>query len=595
MEHTATSTLIRGDEFERALRPLDVRPETSQDYLRQGNPNDKTRRWYRITEGRAVFLSCFGINFAVAWLLDMKYRAFVGDAFSHMANGFYILYSRDPHLAAVGFVWPPLQSIADMIPLLGNHLWPALSHNDMAGSLVSALAMAGAAFQIAASLREWGVSRFPRLFLTACFALNPMILLYAGNGMGEGLYVFTLVASTRYLLRWVHKGDLRSLAYSGIALACSYLCRYESVGSLALAALVVGVVSFSRADGTRESRIKTGLSDLVIFTAPAIVTIAGWAIASYVIVGTFFAEFSSSYGDLKSVKGQLFLNFHGRVLYEFHSMVALAFSLPLLLVASIAVAIARRDARVLAPIALLGGGYATDLMLFLKGDLTASFRYFILAFPFVVFLLGSLVAAIRKPGPAPENATNPPRVSRRWGGVLRAVAALILIVAIMVPTAVTTWTAMLNPRVGTYEEDQIGWIFKAHPSPDDIASKNNYGWVLAIGDWFTSRHLPDGDVLTDNGGPCMSNIITTIAQPKLFVIPNDRDYQRILADPITFHTHYILQPETFDDAGELASQYPTLWTTGAGFTKMVHEFPHRSGCPPLRLFRVLGHSPAASS
>ena len=592
MEHTATSTLIRGDELEHALGLLDVRPETSRDDLGRGNPNDKTRPRYLLTEGRAVFLSCFGIYFAVAWLLDMTYRAFVDDAFSHMANGFYILYSRDPHLAAVGFVWPPLQSMADMVLLLGNHVWPALSHNDMAGSIVSGLAMAGAAFQVLAALREWGVGRIPRLVLTACFALNPMILLYAGNGMGEGLYVFTLVASTRYLLRWIHKGDLRSLAYSGLALACSYLCRYESVGSLALATFVVGVVSLSRAEGTRQSRIKTALSDLVIFTAPAIVTIAGWAITSYVIVGVFFAEFSSSYGDLKSVKYQLFLNFHGRVLYELHTLEALGLFLPLLLVASIAVAIARRDARILAPMALLGGGYATDLILFLKGDITASFRYFIVAFPFVVFLLGSLVA--RKPGPAPEDATNPPRVSRRWGGVAYAVAAVMLILAIMVPTAATTGVAMLNPSVGTYEENQIGWIFKAHPSASDIANKNSYAWYSAIGDWFTSRHLPDGDVLTD-AGTCMSNLITTIAQPKLFVIPNDRDYQRILADPITFHTHYIFQSEPVGSAGELASQYPNLWSTGAGFTKKVHEWPGGSACPAFRLFRVLGHSPAASS
>ena len=164
-----------------------------------------------------MFLLCFGIYFTVAWLLDLKYRAFIPDAFSHMANGFYILYSRDPHLAAVGFVWPPLQSIADTVFLLGNHLWPALSHNDMAGSMVSGLAVAGAAFQILAALREWGVSQIPRLVLTACFALNPMMLLYAGNGMSEGLYMFTLVASTRYLLRWIHKGDLRSLAYAAVA------------------------------------------------------------------------------------------------------------------------------------------------------------------------------------------------------------------------------------------------------------------------------------------------------------------------------------------------------------------------------------------
>jgi hypothetical protein len=591
MEHTASPTLIRGEEFDHPLGPLDVRPEIPRtDDLRGGGKNDETRPGHLITEGRAVFLSCFGINFAVAWLLDMTYHAFTDDAFSHMANGFYILYSRDRHLAAVGFVWPPLQSIADLVLLLGNHLWPALSHNDMAGSIVSALAMAGAAFQIAACLREWGVSRLPRLFLTACFALNPMILLYAGNGMTEGLYVFTMVASTRYLLRWISKGDLRSLAYSGLAIACSYLVRYESVGGLALATLVVGGVSFSRADGTRKSRIKTGLGDLIIFTAPAVVTIAGWAIASYVIVGVFFAEFSSAYGNLASVKYQLFLNLHGRVLYEFHSLVALGLFLPLLLVASSVVAIARRDARILAPMAILGGGYAADLILFLKGDLTASFRYFILAFPFAVFLVGALIAAIQKQGPAPEKAINPQRVSRTGRGFSRTAAAVMLVAAIMVTTFFTTWSAMLNPNVGTYEEAQIGWIFRAHPNATDIASKNSYNWVLAMGDWFTSRHLPDGDVLTD-AASCMSNLIVTIAQPKLFVIPNDRDYQQILADPISFHTNYILEADPQGQAGtDLATQYPNLWSTGAGFTKMVHQFPNRSACPEFRLFRVLGHS-----
>jgi len=162
---------------------LDIGPEISRPVdLCRGRGNHETRRRYLITEGRAVFLLCFGIYFTVAWLLDIKYRAFTPDAFSHMANGFYILYSRDPHLAAVGFVWPPLQSIASMVILLGNHHWPALSHNDMAGSIVSGLAMAGVAYQIFATLREWGVGRIPRLVLTACFALNPMMLLYAATG-----------------------------------------------------------------------------------------------------------------------------------------------------------------------------------------------------------------------------------------------------------------------------------------------------------------------------------------------------------------------------------------------------------------------------
>ena len=291
MEHTITSTMVREQCVEAQITDLAERRviQTPQDGPLVQPPKTRSLGPRTLSEGRLVFLLSFGLYFAVAWLLDLKYRTFWPDSVSRMANGFYILYSRDPHLAAVGFVWEPLQSIADAVFLIGNHLWPALSHNNMAGSLVSALAMAGAAYQICAALREWDVSRVPRLVLTAFVALNPLVMLYGGNGVSEGLYVFTLVASTRYLLRWVHKGDLRSLAYAGVALGFGYLTRNEAVGGVALGAIVVGLVSLSRADGTRLSRVKTAMADLAIFVAPPFIAAAGWAITSFVITGEFFA------------------------------------------------------------------------------------------------------------------------------------------------------------------------------------------------------------------------------------------------------------------------------------------------------------------
>jgi hypothetical protein len=36
-----------------------------------------------------------------------------------------------------------------------------------------------------------------------------------------------------------------------------------------------------------------------------------------------------------------------------------------------------------------------------------------------------------------------------------------------------------------------------------------------------------------------------------------------------------------------------MWSTGDGFTKMVHQFPSRSTCPEFRLFQVTGHPNAA--
>ena len=34
-----------------------------------------------------------------------------GDAWSRITNAYYVLYSRDPHLAAIGFIWNPLPSL----------------------------------------------------------------------------------------------------------------------------------------------------------------------------------------------------------------------------------------------------------------------------------------------------------------------------------------------------------------------------------------------------------------------------------------------------------------------------------------------------
>jgi hypothetical protein len=594
VEHTVT-TLIREQQLEPPITDLAERQVTYEgsDELHLKDPSSRSLGRRLRHEGALVFLCAFGVYFAAAWLLDLKYRSFSPDAVSRMANGFYILYSRDPHLAAVGFVWEPLQSIADAVVLLGNHLWPALSHNDMAGSLVSALAMAGAVYQLLTALREWGVSRVPRLLLTTFFALNPMIILYGGNGMSEGLYVFTLVASTRYLLRWVHRGDLRSLSYAAIALAFSYLTRNEAIGGAVLGTAVVAAVSFGRASGDRFSRARTALSDAVIFGIPSLIAAAGWAITSYVITGQPFEQFTSIYGTStqQSLLQTKIMTFHGRALFEFHAIGALAPLVPIVLIASLAVAFWRRDPRVLAPLAVLGGALGFDVLAFLDNSIQQWFRYFIAVLPLEILLVGSLIAAVQASRPVTAEG----RASRSGFRILGTLGSVCLVLAVMIPATVTTGSAMFNPKVGILETEQLGFIFHAHPSATDLAYKNNYPWILAIGHYFEGMHLPDGDVVVDNFPECVPPLLTTVSQPKLFVIPNDRDFQRILADPITFHARYILEadPASFPNTA-INIQYPSLWSTGAQFTKVVHKFPSRDACPAFRLFEVLRHSDQVS-
>ena len=594
MEHSATPTLVRDDEVDPGVDALPKSPELPRagDRLAIDGPDDRSLVRRLVGEGCIVFLFSLGLYLTVAVLLDFKYHAFTGDAFSRMANGFYILYSRDRHLAAVGFVWTPLQSLADLVFLLGNHLWPALSHNNMAGSLVSAIAMAGAVYQLRSALREWGLSRVPRLVLTACFALNPMIVFYGGNGMSEGLFLFTLVTSTRYLLRWMRSGDLRSLAYAGVALAFSYLTRNEAAGAAVLGAMAVGIVSYWRTEGLRSSRVKAAASDLAIFAAPPFVAAAGWAITSYVITGHFFEQFTSIYGNSAQ---ELFLHhktFNGRVLFEIHAIGALGSPLlPVVIVAAFVVAAARRDPRMLAPMAVLGGALGFDMLAYLDNSIEDFFRYFIVTVPLEVMLVGSLVAAVQTPRPKPLERSIGAR-SSHWGvRALGALAGVALVLVVMIPASTTTGAAMFNPSIGSEETEEIGFIFHSHLTAADEAQKVHYHQVLALGDYLAGLHLPDGDVVTDNSTKCVPEIITTISQPKLFVIPNDRDFERILADPITFHVHYILEPNPASTPVTAPNiEFPGLWSTGSDFTRMVHQFRARGLCPEFRLFHVISHS-----
>ena len=77
----------------------------------------------------------------LALLLVYVSQAIVGDAWSRVGNAYYMLFSRDPHLAAIGFVWNPLPSLA-VLPLLPFSLiWPDLVGAGLAGNIVSALFM----------------------------------------------------------------------------------------------------------------------------------------------------------------------------------------------------------------------------------------------------------------------------------------------------------------------------------------------------------------------------------------------------------------------------------------------------------------------
>jgi len=522
---------------------------------------------------------------------------------ARMANGSYVVYSRDPHLAAIGFVWNPLMSVLDIVPLLARGLWSPLATHDMAGAIVSALCMVGAVHQIRSALREWGLGRAPRLILVVLFALNPMIVFYAANGMTEALYIFTLVATARYLSRWLRSDDLHSLAYAGAFLGLCYLARNEGAAPAFAAAVVVLAVSRHRASGPKRSRNMTALTETAVFISPFAASFGGWAMVSFIITGQPFGQFSSQYGTAQiAASGFVTPTFSSGLRFEAHVIEYMAPLLPLIVLLALALAWRRKDPLVVVPVATVGAGLAFDVAAFLTGGLLPSYRYWITAIPLEALLAGVVLAPGRRVqgrgglgivDSAADRSlgagfwTRPGVAKRAALGAVSVLTAVVLVV----PSLATTWMGMFSKPYGNEETAALGFIFHRHLTPLDRAAKDHYAAVLAISGYIAHLHLRDGSVVVDNFSTCAPETIVTSADPRVFVIPNDRDFQRILADPLLFHTHYLLVPKPVGVNTLVATNraYPSLYDTGAGFTTLAHQFPERGLCPPMRLYRVFSH------
>ncbi len=567
--------------------------------------------WHRASSESGLVFSLAAMLYLVCGaVLAFHYHSFFGDAVSRMANGFYVFYSRDPHLAAIGFVWNPLQSVADSVPLLLYHVWPPLATRDMAGTIVSSVSMAGAAFQLLAAFREWGVARLPRLVLVGLFALNPMVIYYGANGMSEALYLFTMVAVCRYLARWLRNDDSRSLTYAAVALGLCYLTRNEAVAPAVTAGALVFGVSFYRSAGLRHSRIMSGLTDLAVFLFPFVMGFVGWALVSYVITGSAFDQFTSEYGNSAQIAagaGGGPVHVGPALRLEAEGLLYLA---PLLVVIGVLASIAavrRRDLLVLVPVTVVASALAFDLVAYVSGGIIWSYRYLIATLPLEVLLVGVVLAS--SPARTLKGAIRPrelsnagarPRGLRGWD--VRRVRPGVLTVVIIVlfgASIVTATAGMFNPRVGVEESRNLGFVVHGTGSKVDRGYADDFQRSQNIASAVSSLRLPDGDVIVDNSSPCVPLAIVLSPNPKVFVVPNDRDFQRILADPITFHAHYILVPPS-NEGSLLATtrQYPELYdrgqdTAGQRFATLARSFAGSGGCPAFRLYRVTAETPVS--
>jgi hypothetical protein len=530
----------------------------------------------------------------LAWLAYMAAAAIVvvgahsiiGDAWSRVANGYYVLFSRDPHLAAIGFVWNPLPSLA-VIPLLPlKILWPDMVATGFAGSIISALCMAAAVWELHGIALDWHVRRSARIVATLLFAFNPMIVYYGANGMSEAMFILTLVVAIRYLARWVANPETVSLVVAAFALAAAYMTRYEAVVAALGAFGMVVVLSAWRRTGRPGSRIWEGVADGAVLAVPFATVFVAWAVASWLIVGDPFQQFTSVYGVVSqlavaqsSVAQSTGQGTSAAYLWIAKQILGLEPGLLVLGLLGLAATFRGRHGLTLPAVAILGGVVAFAIFGFLTGRTLGWLRYSITVIP----LASILAFAVLAPNPARTAESGwrafPAKAAGKAAGL-----AVVALIAISVPIGTATMLDPAeNPQYGG-EAFQLRPVLFPNEPPASITPTGQFDVGRQAAAFVDGLNLRNGSVLVD--GAMGFPIILESRNPTQFVTTPDRDFQQALLDPISFHVKYLLVPENvgYQSLDAINRAYPGIYASGAGIGQLVKQFS--AGGNNWRLYEV---------
>lgn len=556
----------------------------------------------------ALFLACAALYLAVGLYLALDVHYIQGDALSRVADTRSALLSRDPHMAALGFVFTPLLALVQL-PLVALSGWfPVLTEYGVTAAVVTSLAMAAAVVQVHGIARDRPCPAWLRWILTAAFALHPMVVYYGGNGMSEAFFVLFVLWAVRRLVRWISTDDVHDLLLSGIALALGFLTRYDALAAAGTATLLVFALSL-----LHSRRWRTALLDAILLAFPTALAFLAWAAASWLVSGVALAQFSSESGNASILAASGGGSSGGLPALGFSlaEIAVLAPALGILLVAVAFAAVARRDPEPLAllvPLAVLGFATATYAL----GMTFPFLRFYICAVPTAVLCAVFLVprggpVPSRRPGPyataraavGESGAGTTARAglgadpgARRGGRAVAAFAAVLLVASVPVGAyalgdpglsqeqyalrALAPWGR--GGRGGPVDESRLDAeaVLATFATERDIAAR------------LDAMDLPDGSVIVDSmeGFP----ILAATRHPKRFVVPSDRDFVRILGDPAGHGVRYLLTiPPTGRGATDAINRrYPSVYANGAGVATLDLEIVNTGyERPNWRLQRVL--------
>jgi hypothetical protein len=542
-------------------------------------------------EAIVIFVVAAAFYLAVGAFLVFHMHYMIDDAYARIDNAFDVLFTSDPHLAGIGFFWPPLPSFLELPIIAFRNLWPPLVTQAFAGTIEAALFGAGTLVLLNSGLKWAGVVRPMRWVICLVWLSNPMTIIYAAQGMSETPFIFFFFASILVFLRWSESNRTALLPLMGVLAGLGCLCRNEAFLTTALIGVGVIALSIRRRAGVQEIE-----NAALLYGLPAIFVVLLWvgsaavifhdplywfhanginifgkgssgAVAAAAAAGTTVTR-STAYGVVtqKGVfSSSAFILGHSLALFP--GVVAM--------LGMLGVRLITRGNR-LAAIMLVSFGLSIPVldMLIIQSGLGPYLRYQISVIPFA-FLVGVFVL----------------RAAQGRRAIVSPFVALAVTLVLGLSNIGTAET-LADPALGVQEAPLLTALSSGKTVPEATGVRDKIDIGAAITPQILALDRDGGRILCDSS-TCFP-IVLNAPDPKLFVVTSDRTFQAAVAAPQSYGIEYFLVPAlTGQGAFDYVNvQYPTLWENGAGFSTLVGGV---DGDPmgQWRLYRITGPTGAA--
>ncbi|MCY0909984.1 MAG: hypothetical protein OWR62_16545, partial [Sulfobacillus thermotolerans] len=455
-------------------------------------------------------LGAFILALAVGGYLALGLHYMSYDAVSRVAHAFFVLWSRDPHLGAIGFVWTPLSSLL-ALPLVALYpVWPAIVREGLAGIVISALFLAIGTYYLNRLLASFGMALPWRVIATSAYILNPMILLYGANGMTDGMMAACVIVTYYNLYEFVERDSLRALMAAAFWIVVGLGVRYEALPFGVMVAL--GLALSQTVRGVPWAKIR---GTAILLLSPLAAGGALWLYFNWLIMKNPLYFLDGTYSNIAQTSLSAYeerIRLHEmhhvlRSLWYLSRFTVFFWPIDLAILIGLFLVLRRTSDRFI-PVLYGGiiGPLLLDFDLLYKGNLAPWDRYFIYFIPSGLVLVSYLGS----------------RFAHQWPGSWRQHAAWFLTVSFVLAGSLGTYFALQSPKLGNPDGQTIA---------SALHGKTMNG--LTPGDMALIRYVnahPHMLILTDDfttGVP----VVIQVNNPQQFIITSDYDYKSILLNP----------------------------------------------------------------